>query len=83
MTYQTESLWMPPKRTQTEIVLEALRTQTAGVCGVWFLDRNMPRYPARIYDLSRKGYRIERVSCPYPYHKHAKSIATYRLEAGL
>ena len=66
--------------THKEIVAAALAAYPKGVCGVWFLDRNMPRYPARIFDLAADGVRIERVTCPYPYHTHDKSIATYRLE---
>ena len=82
MTMGESSLVMPPALTQKEVVLAALRQQPQGVCGVWFLDRRMPRYPARIVDLKTDGHSIGRVKCPYPYHTHAKSIATYRLDDG-
>ena len=82
MTMGESSLYMPPPGTQKEVVLAALRQQRKGVCGVWFLDRRMPRYAARVYDLTMDGFLIYRVSCPYAHHTHAKSIATYRLDDG-
>ena len=64
--------------TQKEYVLNQLKTRGT-VCGTWFLQWNIPRYAARIYDLRTDGHRIERVRCPHHYHTHPASIASYRL----
>ncbi len=77
MTQQELVEQKPP--TQKERTLSMLRTLHQGVCGTMFLEARMPRYAARILDLKHDGHRIEKISCPYSYHGHAKAIATYRL----
>ncbi len=65
--------------TQKEQVLQALTLRPDGVCGTQFLEGKIPRYAARILDLKQDGHWIERVSCPYSFHGHPASVATYKL----
>jgi hypothetical protein len=64
--------------TQKEIVFRQL-VDRGVVCGDWFLRLHIPRYAARILELRAEGYDITRVPCPYPYHTHRKTLASYRL----
>ena len=71
----TDSTFEP---TQTERIRRIL-SGGFPICGIRFLNEYMPTYSQRIGELKRKGYDIERVSCPYPYHTHPRGIATYQM----
>ncbi len=79
ITMTDESEWRK-EPTQAERILAMLQAWESGVCGTQFLEAMMPRYPARILELKRDGYGIERVSCPYSYLGHPSAVATYRLD---
>ena len=38
-------------------------------CGSWFLEERIPRYAARIHELSRDGVRVERRPCASHQHR--------------
>lgn len=67
------------KPTQREQVLATL-AEGDPICGTAFLQARIPRYAARVNELRRDGWRIERVPCPYNYHTHPKTVATYQLQ---
>ena len=75
---EQQTLTEQKRPTQKEQVLQALVLRPDGVCGTQFLEGHIPRYAARILDLKHDGHRIKRVSCPYPFHNHPASVATYK-----
>ena len=55
-------------KTQRGRVLRWLRVEP--LCGTDFLVSGIPRYSARIYELRKEGYRIEKKQCDvHPYHR--------------
>jgi hypothetical protein len=69
--------------TQTQDVLKLLEhathTQQGQVCGQDFLERYIPRYSARIYDLREQGHAILTEKCTKPHHYHQSTIKAFRL----
>ena len=69
--------------TQTQDVLKLLEhashTQSGQVCGEDFLQRYIPRYSARIYDLREQGHSIATEKCNKLHHYHRSTIKAFRL----
>jgi hypothetical protein len=65
--------------TQLEKVL-ALLLQ-GPVCGVTFYERYLPRATARIFELRRAGYVIDRRRCSRPDHRHRSPQYEFELIA--
>ena len=40
------------------------------VCGTQFLDAHIPRYGARIHDLKKLGWEVQKRRCVNPQHAH-------------
>ena len=64
---------------QTERILQALRTNTSGVCSTMMMNEYIMRPAARILELKHAGHIIEVVECPYSHHGHPANVATYKL----
>lgn len=63
--------------TQSDEVLHLL--SEGWVCGTTFLNCCIPRYPARILELRRQGFPIERRRCEHPLHFHRSTQYEWRL----
>lgn len=60
---------------QKQKVLEMLRA--GPVCGTVFLKEHLPRYGARLWDLKKLGYEIERTRCFD--HQHVSTQYKWKL----
>ena len=65
--------------TQVEQMLQMMRQQPDGVCGTRFLEAHIGRYGARVADLRKLGYQVDRVVCDDEWHGHRSRQWTYRL----
>ena len=65
----------------TANVLHLIRRSEAGACGRDFMEHNIARYGARVLELRKAGYLIERSLCRKPGHNHQNRVEVYRLLA--
>ena len=63
------------KRTQLDAVVMMLTRSRDGVCGTDFLRSYVPRYAARIHELRREGWVIDRRPCDR--HEHGSTQWIY------
>lgn len=50
-------------------------------CGTTFLNARLPRYTARIYELRKAGYYVDRRKCANPSHSHESPQWEWRILA--
>lgn len=66
--------------TQLERVERMLiEARDQGVCGTTFLRAHIPRYPARILELRREGWVIDRRPCEIETHRHESTQWVYEM----
>lgn len=69
----------PQASSLTQLDRVRLQLQRGWICASQFLDQHIPRYGARIHELKRQGYSIERRLCAHPWHNHRSTQYQWRI----